>query len=82
MMSRLKLSDEIKLIWRKGMKLLIANMNCGGCARGVTAAIQNIDSKAKVKIDLAAKVVSIETIASIEQMTAALAKGGFPAQAQ
>src|SRR5699024_2734388 len=81
-MTRLKLSDEIKLIWRKGMKLLIANMNCGGCARGVTAAIQNIDSKAKVKIDLAAKVVSIETIASIEQMTAALAKGGFPAQAQ
>ncbi|MGP5495435.1 heavy-metal-associated domain-containing protein [Psychrobacter celer] len=64
------------------MKLLIANMNCGGCARGVTAAIQNIDSKAKVKIDLAAKVVSIETIANIEQMTAALAKGGFPAQAQ
>ena len=64
------------------MEFHVEGMTCGGCARGVTAAIQNIDSKAKVKIDLAAKVVSIETIASIEQMTAALAKGGFPAQAQ
>ena len=64
------------------MKLLFANMNCGGCARGVSAAIQNIDSNAKVDMDLAAKVVSIETIASVEQMTAALAKAGFPAQVQ
>lgn len=64
------------------MKLLIVNMNCGGCARGVTATIQNIDPNAKVDIDLATKVVDIETIASVEQMTAALAKGGFPAQAQ
>lgn len=64
------------------MKLLIVNMNCGGCARGVTATIQNIDPNAKVDIDLATKVVNVETIASVEQMTAALAKGGFPAQVQ
>ena len=64
------------------MKLLIVNMNCGGCARGVTATIQNIDPNAKVDIDLATKVVDIETIASVEQMTAALAKDGFPAQVQ
>ncbi|ERL56270.1 heavy-metal-associated domain-containing protein [Psychrobacter aquaticus] len=64
------------------MKLLIVNMNCSGCARGVTATIQNIDPNAKVDIDLATKVVDIETIASVDQMTAALAKGGFPAQVQ
>ncbi|WP_394212383.1 heavy-metal-associated domain-containing protein [Psychrobacter piscatorii] len=64
------------------MKLWITNMNCGGCARGVTAIIHDIDSNAKVDMDLAAKMVSIETIASTEQMTAALAKGGFPAQVQ
>ena len=62
------------------MKLLILNMNCGGCARGVTAIIQYIDPNAKIDIDLAGKVVSIDTIASVEQMRAALAKGGFPAQ--
>ena len=81
-MTRLKLSDEIKLIWRKAMKLWIGNMKYGGCARGVTATIHDIDSNAKVDMDLAAKVVSIETIASVEQMTAALAKAGFPAQVQ
>ena len=30
------------------MKLLIENMTCGGCARGVTATIQDIDPNAKV----------------------------------
>lgn len=64
------------------MKLLIGNMNCGGCARGVTAIIHDIDPNAKVDIDLAPKVVNIDTIASVDQMTAALARDGFPAQVQ
>ncbi|WP_426241939.1 heavy-metal-associated domain-containing protein [Psychrobacter sp. TWP2-1-2] len=64
------------------MKLWIGNMKCGGCARGVTAIIHDIDSNAKIDIDLVAKVVNIDTIANIEQMTAALAKAGFPAQVQ
>ena len=64
------------------MKLWIGNMKCGGCARGVTAIIQDIDPNAKIDIDLATKVISIDTIASVEQMRASLAKGGFPAQVQ
>ena len=64
------------------MKLLILNMNCGGCARGVKAIIHDIDPYAKIDMDLAAKVINIDTIASIEQMTAALAEDGFPAQVQ
>ena len=64
------------------MKLWIGNMKCGGCARGVTAIIQDIDPNAKIDIDLATKVISIDTIANIEQMRASLAKGGFLAQVQ
>ena len=64
------------------MKLWIGNMNCGGCARGVKAIIHDIDPNAKVDMELAAKVVNIDTIANIEQMTAALAKDGFPAKVQ
>ena len=64
------------------MKLWIVNMKCGGCARGVTATIHDIDSNAKIDIDLVAKVVSIETIASVKQMTTALAQDSFPAQVQ
>lgn len=62
------------------MKLFIKNMNCGGCARGVTAIIQDVDPHAAVSIELSTKVVSVETQASIEQVMAALAGSGFPPQ--
>lgn len=64
------------------MKLLIENMTCGGCARGVTATIQDVDANAKVDVDLATKIVTVETIASIDKITAALAEDGFPAKVQ
>ncbi|EJO35579.1 heavy-metal-associated domain protein [Acinetobacter sp. 1294596] len=64
------------------MKLLIENMTCGGCARGVTATIHEIDPNAKVDIDLATKVVSVESIESIDKITNALAEDGFPAKSQ
>ncbi len=64
------------------MKLHIANMTCGGCARGVTASIQEIDADAQVHVDLATKMVSVETSASTDQITAALADDGFPATVQ
>lgn len=62
------------------MRLFIKNMNCGGCARSVTAIIEDVDPQATVSIELSTKVVSVETQASIEQMTAALAGGGFAPQ--
>jgi len=64
------------------MKLLIENMTCGGCARGVTATIHEIDPNAKVDIDLATKVVSVESTESIDNITNALAEDGFPAKSQ
>ena len=64
------------------MKLLIENMTCGGCARGVTATIQDVDPAAKVEFDLATKIVTVESTATVDQITAALAEDGFPAQVQ
>ncbi|RFC84095.1 cation transporter [Acinetobacter sichuanensis] len=64
------------------MKLLIENMTCGGCARGVTATIQDVDANAKVDIDLATKIVTVETSESLDKVTAALAEDGFPATVQ
>lgn len=64
------------------MKLLIENMTCGGCARGVTATIQDVDANAKVDIDLATKIVTVETSESLDKVTAALAEDGFPAKVQ
>ncbi|MBD1220061.1 heavy-metal-associated domain-containing protein [Acinetobacter seifertii] len=64
------------------MKLFIENMTCGGCARGVTATIQDIDPNAKVDVDLATKIVTVESSESVDKITEALEEDGFPAQVQ
>lgn len=64
------------------MKLLIENMTCGGCARGVIATIQDIDPNAKVDVDLATKIVTVESSESVDKITEALEEDGFPAQVQ
>ena len=64
------------------MKLLIENMTCGGCAHGVTATIQDVDPNAKVDVDLANKIVTVESSESIDKITEALEEDGFPAKVQ
>ena len=64
------------------MKVLIENMTCGGCARGVTSAIQEVDPSAKVDVDLSTKIVTIKTTESIDKITSGLADNGFPAKVQ
>ncbi|MGE8541453.1 heavy-metal-associated domain-containing protein [Acinetobacter sp. ANC 3813] len=61
------------------MKLSIDAMTCGGCARSVTATIKDVDPNAKVDIDVAAKLVSVETAADQQKILDALADDGFPA---
>ncbi len=64
------------------MKLHIESMMCGGCARGVTASIQQVDPTAKLDIDLNTKMVVVESTVSAESLIAALAENGFAAQVQ
>ncbi|MCZ4141714.1 heavy metal transporter, partial [Escherichia coli] len=58
------------------------NMTCGGCARGVTATIQDVDPNAKVDVDLATKIVTVESSESVDKITEALEEDGFPAKVQ
>ena len=37
----------------------VQGMTCGGCARGVTNALQRVDANAVVNVDLARKTVSV-----------------------
>ena len=53
-------------------------MTCGGCARGVTAAIKSLDPQADVKADPPSRSVEVVTSASKEQVEAALCEVGFP----
>lgn len=59
------------------ISLHIPNMNCGGCARGVTKAIREVDASARVEPDLTARTITVETTAAEPQVRKALADAGF-----
>ena len=59
--------------------LHIPNMNCGGCARGVTAAIRAADAEARVESDLPARTIAVETKLPEATVREALAQAGFAA---
>ena len=63
------------------MKFHIETMTCGGCARGVTKAIQSIDAGAGVLADPPSRMVEIRSTQPREALLQALAKAGFPAVA-
>ncbi|WP_341646507.1 heavy-metal-associated domain-containing protein [Thauera sp. SDU_THAU2] len=63
------------------MQFHIENMTCGGCARGVTKAIQSVDADAKVTADPPKRLVEVESSATREQIEAALQEAGFPPKA-
>lgn len=60
------------------MKLKVEDMTCGGCARAVTAAIREIDENAVVNIDVASRLVEVQSSASNDAVTQALNEAGFP----
>ena len=62
------------------MRFHIPTMSCGGCARGVTRAIESLDAKASVAIDQANRDVEVSTDLPDQQIIAALAAAGYPAQ--
>ena len=60
------------------MEFHVENMTCGGCARGVTRAIQALDANAKVIADPPNRKVTVETTATQQQVVDALSEAGFP----
>ncbi|OOY26645.1 heavy metal transport/detoxification protein [Thioclava sp. L04-15] len=59
------------------MQFHIETMTCGGCARGVTKAIQSVDPAAEVQADPPARLVEVKTNAPREALAAALTAAGF-----
>lgn len=60
------------------MEFKVENMVCGGCARGITRAVQAIDPAARVEADPATKRVVVESKASRDRIIEALREAGFP----
>jgi copper chaperone len=59
------------------MQFHIENMTCGGCARGVTKAIQSVDTNARVTADPPKRSVEVESCASQVHIEQALIAAGF-----
>ena len=65
---------------RKGRKMLeldLPGMTCGGCVRGVTAAVQELDPGALVEADLEQRRARITTTAPEAQVRAVLTEAGY-----
>lgn len=61
------------------MRFKVDNMVCAHCAHTVTRAIQRLDRDARVDVDLARGLVSIDSGQTSEQIIAALAAEHYPA---
>ncbi len=59
------------------MQFHIETMTCGGCARAVTKAIQDVDAAAKVTADPPNRHVDVITTAPRDRIVAALTEAGF-----
>jgi copper chaperone len=53
-------------------------MTCGGCINAVTRAIQAVDQKAQVKVDLATQLIELHTVLSISEAQQLIEDAGFP----
>ena len=65
---------EAELLFR------VENMTCGGCARGVTKAIETLDAAAAVSIDVPGRLVTVHSVRSREEVVSAMVRAGFAAE--
>ena len=63
------------------LRFRISNMGCGRCAKGVAAALREIDPAAQTTFDLDAREVSIATtLADSDRFDAALRAAGWKSE--
>lgn len=55
----------------------VKGMTCGGCARAVTNAVQNVDRDASVKVDLPAQTVAVQSAADADRLKVAIEQAGY-----
>jgi copper chaperone len=59
-------------------ELKVDGMSCGHCVKSVTGAVQEVDPTAKVNVDLAGKMVRVESSAGPEAIKHAISEAGYP----
>lgn len=59
------------------MKFKVPNIACDGCAKIITEEILTHESGAKVDVDVQAKIVSVDTVASEESIKQMIVAAGY-----
>lgn len=59
------------------LRYTIENMTCGHCVATVTKAIHGVDANAAVRADVAGRSLEIDTGATSEAVSAAVAAAGY-----
>ena len=63
------------------LRFTVPSMACGGCAKGITRAIQGVDADAHVETDTAEREVRVESAKADEAaLLVALQNAGYPAE--
>jgi copper chaperone len=60
------------------MEFKVEDMSCGHCASVITKTVKELDAQAKVEIDLAGKIVRIESSEDRGTLVQALDEAGYP----
>ena len=58
-------------------ELQVAGMTCNHCVAAVTKSVKEMDTDAKVDVDLATHMVRIDSKASIDDIKSAVAEAGY-----
>ena len=58
----------------------VGGMTCGHCAATITKAVKAVDANAQVQIDLAVHQVSVESLHSVAEISAAIIEAGYTPQ--
>ncbi|MET3817906.1 heavy-metal-associated domain-containing protein [Burkholderia sp. Tr-862] len=59
------------------MEFEVQDMTCGGCANAITRAVTAADPAAKLDIDVAAKIVKVESAQGAERVQSVIEAAGF-----
>lgn len=59
------------------LRFQVEGMTCGHCVSSVTKAVQAVDAKAQVQVDLAGKSVSVEGSDQKDAIAAAIRDAGY-----
>ncbi len=59
------------------LRFQVEGMSCGHCVAAITKAVQAVDAKAQVQVDLAAKSVSVEGSDLRAAIVTAIADAGY-----